>query len=131
MVTKKTSKKTEKKAKKVEKVSEKELEEELEEIEEKYESKGGDDKVSVKASKPIAQLKKGDKLKIDGKEFEVDAHYILIDHGTTKEMTIEIFDKNDKDYQLRYFDDQAENTLEFYELQEIMYFKKPMKKIEW
>jgi len=32
----------------------------------------------------------GDKIKVDGIEFEVDAHYVLIDHGKTKEMTIEI-----------------------------------------
>jgi hypothetical protein len=88
--------------------------------------------IAVKASKPIAKIKKGDKVKIDGKEYEVDAHYVLIDHGSTKEMTIEIFDpKADRDYQLRYFDDQPNSTLEFYELQEIIYVKKPFKKIEW
>ncbi|MEK6892916.1 MAG: hypothetical protein AABX07_01815 [Nanoarchaeota archaeon] len=90
------------------------------------------EKRNIKASKPIKQIKKGDKLKIDGKEYEVDAQYVLIDHGTTKEMTIELFDsKTDKDYQLRYFDDQVETTIDFYELNEILYNKKPFKKIEW
>ena len=55
----------------------------------------------------------------------------MIDHGTTKEMAIELFDKNDKDYQLRYFNDQMESTMELYELQEIMFIKKPFNKIEW
>ena len=68
---------------------------------------------------------------IDGNNCEVDTHYVLIDHGSTKEMAIELFDSNEKDYQLRYFSDQVEVTLDLYELQEIMYFKKPMKKIEW
>ena len=47
-------------------------------------------------------------------------------------MAIELFDpKTDKDYQIRYFDDQVERTIEFYELQEIMFLKRPVKKIEW
>lgn len=116
-----------------EKISERELEHEIEEIEEEFEGAGEKRKnVIVKASKPISKIKKGDKIKIDRREYEVDAHYVLMDHGTTKEMTIEIFDsKTDKDYQLRYFSDQAESTLELYELQEILYVKKPMVKIEW
>jgi hypothetical protein len=92
----------------------------------------GREPVEIKASRPIAQIKKGDKIKIDEKEYEVDAHYVLIDHGNTKEMALEIFDpQTDKDYQLRYFNDQLETTLELYELEEIMYFKKPFRKIEW
>ncbi len=87
--------------------------------------------IEIKTSKPISDLKKGDKIKIDGKELEVDAHYVLVDHGNTKEMAIEIFGKDDKDYQIRYFDDQAESTLELYELEEIMYVKKTFKKVEW
>src|SRR3989338_2290844 len=80
------------------------------------------DKVEIKASKPISQIKKGDKVKVDGVEFSVDAHYVLIDHGKTKEMTIEIFSpKTDRDYQLRYFIDQIETSMEFYELEEIVY----------
>ncbi|MCX8159147.1 MAG: hypothetical protein N3D20_02545 [Candidatus Pacearchaeota archaeon] len=114
-------------------ISKKELERELDDIEEKFESI--DDEpgaVIIKASKPISKIKKGDKIKIDGEEYEVDNHYVLIDHKTTKEMAIEVFDKEGRDYQVRYFDDQVERTLEFYELQgEIMFVKKPMKKIEW
>ncbi len=88
--------------------------------------------IKIKSSKLISKIRKGDKIKIDGKEYEVDAHYVLINHGTTKEMVIEIFDKkSDKDFQLRYFDDQFENTLEFYELQQIVYVRKHMRSIEW
>lgn len=87
--------------------------------------------MKVKASKPIAKVKKGDKIKIDGKEYEVDAHYVLIDHSTTKEMAVELFDKADKDYQLRYFDDQVEETLKFYELKMIVYDEIEFENIEW
>ncbi len=89
-------------------------------------------KIDVKGSKPISQLKKGDKIKVDGINYEVDAHYVLIDHGKAKEMTIEIFNlKTDKDYQLRYFSDQIDTSLEFYELQEILYVRKPCLRVEW
>ena len=126
-----------KKTKKSEgKISEKELDRELDEIEEKFE--GGNEKVgsdiAIKASKPISQIKKGDKIKVDGKQLEVDEHYVLIDHGSTKEMAIELYDPKaeDKDYQLRYFNDQVEATIDFYELQgEIMFVKRPAKKVEW
>lgn len=90
------------------------------------------DKVEIKGSKPISQVKKGDRVKVDGVEFQVDAQYILIDHGKTKEMAIEIFNpKTDRDYQLRYFVDQIETSMEFYELQEIVYVRRPVKKVEW
>jgi hypothetical protein len=114
-------------------ISEKELDKELDEIEEKFEGRGEErTKITIKSSKPISKIKKGDKIKIDEKEYEVDAHYVLISHETTKEMAIELFDKEDKDYQLRYFNDQVEKTLEFYELQgEIMFIKKTIKKVEW
>lgn len=89
-------------------------------------------KIEIKASKPISQLKKGDKIKVDGIQYDVDAHYVLIDHGKTKEMTIEIFNPNtDNDYQLRYFSDQMETSMEFYELQEILYVRKPVQRVEW
>ena len=121
--------------------SEEELEGDLEKAEEEVEKlksildSEGDvnlDNVEIKVSKPIAQLKKGDKIKVDGVEFDIDAHYVLIDHGKTKEMAIEIFNpKTDKDYQLRYFTDQMETSIEFYELQEIVYVRKPVKRVEW
>jgi hypothetical protein len=92
----------------------------------------GIEEVQIKSSKPISKIKKGDKVKVDGKEYEVDAHVVLIDHGKTKEMAIECFDKKtDKDYQLRYFDDQVNTSLEFYELAEIVYNRIDVKKIEW
>lgn len=123
----------ESKPKKKKGMSEDEIEEELDEVEEKS---GNADVPTgdyiVEAKKPISSLKKGDKIRVDGKEFTVDAHYLLINHGTTKEMAIEVFDAStDKDYQIRYFDDQIETTIEFYELQEIMYIKKPFSKISW
>jgi uncharacterized protein (UPF0128 family) len=86
----------------------------------------------IKASKPIGELAKGDKIKIDGKSYEVDAQVVLIEHPNNKEMGIELFDSSDNDYQLRYFNDQAEETLEFYELVKgVMYQKKGFEKIEW
>jgi hypothetical protein len=90
--------------------------------------------ISIKSSKPIEQLKKGDKIKVDGKQFEVDEQYVLIDHKVTKEMAIDIFDaKTDKDFQVRYFTDRLDvSDPELYELQgEIMYVKRELKKLEW
>lgn len=115
-------------------MDEDELEEEIREAETVEESLSDEGKrdITLKGSKPIAKVKKGDKIKVDGKEYEVDQHYVLIDHGTTKEMAIEVFDsKTDKDYQIRYFADQVERTIEFYELQEIIFVKRAFKKIEW
>lgn len=113
-------------------VSEKEMEDEVEEIEEKFEAPDQHGDYEIKASKPITALKKGDKVRVDNIEYEIDAHYVLIDHGGTREMALEIFNaKTDKDYQLRYFSDQVESTLDFYELQEILYVKRPFKRIEW
>jgi NhaP-type Na+/H+ and K+/H+ antiporter len=89
--------------------------------------------VTVKGSKDISKIVKGDVMKVDSLTLEVDSQYVMIDHGETKEMTIELFDKKtDKDYQIRYFNDNVENSVEFYELKEIMYSKMPeVKKIEW
>ena len=134
--TKKTEKKIGKKEEKVSKKLEKELEKTEEEIEKIEKESNGTDELAINytisAKKPVGQIKKGDKVRVDGKEYEVDSHYVLIDHGKTKEMAIELFDpKTDKDYQLRYFSDQIERTLEFYELQEIMYIKKVFNKVEW
>jgi len=91
--------------------------------------------VTIKSSKPIEKIFKGDKIKVDSLNLEVDVHIVLIDHGKTKEMAIELFDpkagEGKGEYQLRYFSDNAEGTLEFYELVEIMYNKKEIKKVEW
>ena len=98
----------------------------------KQTSDDDENEVEIKASKPISGIKKGDKIKVDGKILEVDAHYVLIEHGKTKEMAIELFDsKTDEDFQVRYFNDNVENSIEFYELDEIVYNKKEIKKIEW
>ncbi|MEI6731180.1 MAG: hypothetical protein WCK90_00715 [archaeon] len=112
-------------------LDEEELDEELDEVEAAVSTSDEPRDVKIKASKPISKVKKGDKIKIDGKEYTVDAHYVLIDHGATKEMALELYDNDDKDYQLRYFDDQMESTLDLYELQEILYVKKRMNKVEW
>lgn len=118
------------KKKKEEDEEEEELEEELDEIQHATSSVERGE-IEISSSKPIGKIKKGDKITIDGKAYEVDAHYVMIDHGSTKEMVIEIFDANDKDYQLRYFDDQVERTLDLYELQEILYVKRPFNAIKW
>lgn len=122
--------------------NEEELEQDIDDVESEVKklssviNKIGNDiilkKIDVNASKPILQLKKGDKIKVDGIKYEIDAHYILMDHGKTKEMAIDIFNpKTDRDYQLRYFSNQAETSLEFYELQEILYVKKDFQRIDW
>ena len=88
--------------------------------------------VTIKGKKDISKIAKGDAIKVDGKAYEVDACEVLIDHGENKEMAIEVFDKKtDKDYQLRYFDNNVEGTLEFYELKDIMYDRIEIKKIEF
>lgn len=86
----------------------------------------------VKQSKLLTAVKKGDFVTVNGKKLEVDAHYVFEDYKNTKEMLIELFDsKTDKDYQLRYFDDQVKETLKFYELKEIVYDEVEIEKIEW
>jgi len=90
--------------------------------------------VSIQTSKPISQIKKGDKIKVDSLVLEVDAHITMIEHDPqTKEMVIECFDpKTDKDYQIRYFSHIPEDSLEIYVLEnEIMYNKLNAKKVEW
>jgi len=88
--------------------------------------------VTIKKSKPVDKIVKGDKVKVDGKTYEVDGHYVMIDHGENQEMVIEVFDsKLDKDYQIRYFSDRVEESMDFYELKEIVYSKIEIKKIEW
>lgn len=85
-------------------------------------------------SKPIGNLKKGDRISVDGHALEVDDHYVFIKHKDTTEMILELFNpKTDKEYQLRYFDDQVESSMEFYYLQgEFQYIKADnVKEIEW
>jgi hypothetical protein len=90
--------------------------------------------IKISSSKPISEIKKGDKIKVDSLTLEVDAHTILIEHNKdTKEMTIDCFDKKtDKDYQIRYFSHMPEESLEVYVLEnEIMYNRMEVKKVEW
>jgi F0F1-type ATP synthase alpha subunit len=90
------------------------------------------DIVMVKIKGDVAKLKKGDKVKVDGRVLEVDAHAVLIDHGKNKEMAVDLFDgKSDEDFQLRYFDDRVEESLEFYVLEEIIYNRKEIAKVEF
>ncbi len=121
------------KEKKKQGMNEEEIESELDEIEAENGSNSDEPRapVIIKVSKPVSALKKGERIRIDSKEYLFDALTVLIDHGNTKEMAVELYDQSDNDYQLRYFDDQFDTTLELYELQEIMYVKKPMKSLSW
>jgi len=91
--------------------------------------------VAIKKSKPIGKIAKGDIVKVDGRRYKVDAHYVLIDHEKTKEMAIEVFDPKTKEGegegQIRYFDDNVEETIGFYIMKGIMYETQEIKKIEW
>jgi hypothetical protein len=93
-----------------------------------------DEKMKIeKQSKSISEIKEGDSMFINGKEMKVDKHYILQNHGEMKEMIIEIFNPaNDREYQVRYFNDQVEASIEIYELQnEFQYVRREPKSISW
>jgi|TARA_B100002003_G_C14094603_1_gene526476 hypothetical protein len=87
----------------------------------------------LKQSKPLGELKEGDNIYIQGKEMKVDKHYLLQSHGNTKEMIIEVYNpENDKEYQVRYFDDQVGTSIEVYYLEgEFQYIRKEPKDISW
>ena len=86
-----------------------------------------------KSSKDIGSLKEGDKFFINGKEMRVDKQYLFQDHGDTKEMIIEVFNaENEREYQIRYFDDQVDTSIEVYELQgDFQYVRREPKTIRW
>ncbi len=86
-----------------------------------------------KQSKPLAEIKEDNKIKINGKEMTVDKHFIFLDHGKSKEMIIEFYNpENEREYQLRYFSDQVESSIEIYELQgDFQYVRREPKTIEW
>ena len=86
-----------------------------------------------KKSKEIESLKKGDKLFINGKEMKVDNQFVFQSYENMKEMVIEVFNpENDREYQIRYFDDQIESSIEVYELQEdFLYVRREPKTISW
>ena len=87
----------------------------------------------TKKSKEIGKLKEKDKLWINEKEMIIDKQFIFVDHGNTKEMIIEFFNpENEREYQLRYFDDQIDSSLEVYELVEnFQYSRREPKTISW
>ena len=84
-------------------------------------------------SKAIVSLGEGDKVWINGKEMIVDKQYLLQDHDGSKEMIVEIFnEESEREYQLRYFDDQVESSLEVYELVgDFQYVRREPKTIAW
>lgn len=86
-----------------------------------------------KQSKPISELKEGDKLWINDVEMIIDNHFLFVDHGNTKEMIIEFYNpEKEREYQLRYFDDQVETSIEVFELlEDFQYFKREPKSISW
>lgn len=86
-----------------------------------------------KKSKPISELKKGDKLWIQGKAMIIESHFLFIDHKTTKEMIIECYNPdNEREYQVRYFDDQIETSVEVFELlNDFQYVKREPTSIAW
>ncbi|MDD2444774.1 MAG: hypothetical protein PHX15_01285 [Candidatus Nanoarchaeia archaeon] len=87
----------------------------------------------TKMSKPIKELKNNDFIFINDKKMIIDSHYLFIAHKDTNEMIIEFFNpENNREYQLRYFDDQVETSIEIYELQEeFQYVKREPKTISW
>jgi hypothetical protein len=86
-----------------------------------------------KQSKPISEIKSGDSVWVQGTEMKVDTHFLFMDHKTTKEMIIEVFNpNNEREYQIRYFDDQVETSIEVYELlNDFQYVKREPKSIAW
>jgi hypothetical protein len=86
-----------------------------------------------KKSKDISKLNKGDSLFINGKKMVVDSQYVFVDHGKMKEMIMEFYNPdNEREYQLRYFDDQVDTSIEVYELQgEFQYVKREPKTVGW
>ncbi len=86
-----------------------------------------------KQSKDIKEIEEGDSFFINGSEMKVDKQYLFLDHGDTKEMIIEVFNpKNDREYQIRYFDDQVESSIEIYELiEDFQHVRRVPKVIAW
>ena len=84
-------------------------------------------------SKPIDGLKEGDKFWINGKEMRVDKQYLFEDHGEMKEMIIEVFNvENNREYQVRYFDDQVKSSIEVFELVgDFQYIRREPKSVGW
>lgn len=90
-------------------------------------------RISLKSSKPISEVKQGDRMKVNGKNLEVDAHYVFMEHSpTTKEMIIELVDPEKEEfYQLRYFSDQVKESMQLFKLEAIIYKEVELKSVEW
>jgi len=86
-----------------------------------------------KPSKDIGKLKEGDSFFINGKELKVDKQFLFQEHEKMKEMIVEIFNPdNEREYQVRYFDDQVMSSIEIYELVgEFEYVRREPKTIKW
>jgi hypothetical protein len=86
-----------------------------------------------KQSKPISKLKEGDTLFIQGKKMIIESHFLFINHKTTKEMIIECYNpENEREYQIRYFDDQVDTSIEVYELlNDFQYIKREPTSVGW
>jgi len=86
-----------------------------------------------KQSKPLTEIKKDDTIFIQGKKMIVESHFLFMDHKTTKEMIIECFNpENEREYQIRYFNDQIETSIEVYELlNDFQYVKREPTSIAW
>jgi len=86
-----------------------------------------------KQSKPLTEIKKDDTIFIRGKKMIVESHFLFMDHKTTKEMIIECFNpENEREYQIRYFNDQIETSIEVYELlNDFQYVKREPTSIAW
>jgi hypothetical protein len=86
-----------------------------------------------KRSKPLGELKEGDSFFINGKELKVDKQYLFQAHSDTNEMIIEIFNPaNEREYQVRYFDDQIDSSIEVYELVgDFQYVRREPKTVAW
>jgi len=86
-----------------------------------------------KQSKPLGKLVKGDKFFINGSEMIVDSQFLFMAHKDTNEMIIEVYNpKNEREYQVRYFDDQVETSIEVFELVgDFEYVKREPKSVAW
>jgi len=86
-----------------------------------------------KQSKPLGKLKKGDSFFVNGKEMKVDNQFLFQEHKDMKEMIVEIFNpESEREYQVRYFDDQVESSIEVYELVgDFEYVRREPKKVGW
>ena len=86
-----------------------------------------------KQSKPLGKLVKGDKFFINGSEMIVDSQFLFMAHKDTNEMIIEVYNPaNEREYQVRYFDDQIETSIEVFELVgDFEYVKREPKSVAW